>query len=172
MASPDLLALSSLPGDAVLAPAASAQRGLWLTHLLDPGSTAYHVGHAYQIDGPLDVAALRNALTHLYARHEALRTSFVDLDGELHQVIHPRVDDALAVEPIAAESVADAVRAELDRHFDLGRPPLFRARLFTVDAGACVLTLVAHHMVADARSVEVVWEDMSADLAIPRFRPA
>src|SRR5262245_18889904 len=55
-------------------PLSPQQEGLWLAERLVPGRPTYHVPVAMRLRGPLDLAALRAALSALVARHEALRT--------------------------------------------------------------------------------------------------
>ena len=55
----------------------AAQERLWFLQSLQPDSTAYHVAQGLDLEGDLDLAALRHALATIIARHEALRTAFV-----------------------------------------------------------------------------------------------
>lgn len=161
----DDVALSSLPSGAILAPTTSAQRGLWLIHLLDSASCAYHVGHAFRITGSLSIPGLRSAFRRLVARHDALRTSFAQLDHQLYQVVHPVVDMEIPIEDVRARSepatLVVAVRDELERPFDLAAAPLLRVRVFAEDDLSHVVTVVAHHIVVDARSIELMWSELA-----------
>jgi amino acid adenylation domain-containing protein len=55
-------------------PASVQQEQLWILQQRYPESPAYNVYSATEIEGPLDVQALRSALASLVSRHEALRT--------------------------------------------------------------------------------------------------
>src|SRR6185295_11614237 len=70
-------------------PLSYAQQRLWFLQQLEPDSVAYNLHWAVQMDGPLDQPALAAALSHLLARHEALRTSFPTQAGQPQQLIHP-----------------------------------------------------------------------------------
>ena len=61
---------------AAFAPMSFAQELLWLLDRATPGLTAYNVPRAIGIRGPLDVDALRRALSDVVARHEILRTTY------------------------------------------------------------------------------------------------
>ena len=65
------------------------QEQLWFLGRLDPTSTAYHLPRAVRLKGPLDVAALREAFAALVARHDILRTTFHDDDGQPRQRVLP-----------------------------------------------------------------------------------
>src|SRR5437660_4321951 len=60
------------------------QQGLWVLNQLMPGTSLYHTPMAVRLTGSLEVAALKNALNMVVARHEALRTTFGIVDG-LHK---------------------------------------------------------------------------------------
>ena len=64
------------------APLSFMQEQLWFLGRLDPTSTAYHLPRAVRLKGPLDVAAL-------VARHDILRTTFHDDDGQPRQRVLP-----------------------------------------------------------------------------------
>ena len=59
-----------------------AQQRLWVLEQLDPSSSVYNALLPIQFDGSLDVAALEDSLNEIVRRHEALRTSFPEVDGE------------------------------------------------------------------------------------------
>ena len=56
---------------------------------MDGVSEAYHIPFGLRLKGDLERAALRQALDRILARHEALRTAFVSIDGEPAQQIAP-----------------------------------------------------------------------------------
>ena len=70
-------------------PVSFAQQRLWFLNQLDPHTAAYNVAGAVELDGPLDLDALRRALKEIVRRHEALRTRFAVRDGEVVQVVSP-----------------------------------------------------------------------------------
>ncbi len=72
-------------------PLSHAQERLWLIHHMG-GEIAYNMPKTFAIEGQLDVAALRAALGTLLERHEALRTSFILVDGEPRQRVAAAVD--------------------------------------------------------------------------------
>ncbi|HEX2190565.1 MAG TPA: amino acid adenylation domain-containing protein, partial [Longimicrobiaceae bacterium] len=150
-------------------PLSFAQRRLWFLEQLEPGAGRYNVLHPLRLRGPLDPPALRRALSEVVRRHEALRTRFLEEDGEPVQVVDaaapvplPVVDlGALPDAARGAEAVRLAAR-ELPRPFDLARGPLFRVGLLRLDAAEWVLLLGMHHAVYDGWSAGVLTEEMSA----------
>ena len=59
-----------------LAPLSFAQQRLWVLDQLEPESFAYNERSAVRLDGPLDIGALRSALSAIVERHEVLRTTY------------------------------------------------------------------------------------------------
>src|SRR5919108_6532661 len=74
------------------APLSFAQQRLWFLDKLVPGNCAYTIPIALRLTGPLDMAALEQALNAIVARHEILRTTFPDVDGQPAQIVMPHLD--------------------------------------------------------------------------------
>ena len=71
-------------------PLSFAQQRLWFLNQLEASSSSYNVPHAVRMQGRLNVAALERSLAQIIQRHENLRTTFRNQDGEAVQVIHGR----------------------------------------------------------------------------------
>ena len=141
-------------------PLSPAQYRLWFLQRLDGDSAKYNVPVVLRIRGELDRAALRDAVSDLFARHESLRTVFREHDGVPYQVILP----AAEVRPeLVAHRVADlpAALAEAGRQpFDLATDVPLRARLFEAGADEHVLLLTLHHIATDGWSMDVLSRDL------------
>jgi hypothetical protein len=70
-----------------ICPVSYAQQRLWLLDRLDPGTPAYNIARAIRMRGFLSAPALRESLSRVVARHESLRTTFAEIDGEPMQII-------------------------------------------------------------------------------------
>lgn len=125
------------------------QLRLWLMHQLDPLATAYHVIWAAWLDGPLDPAALQAALDAMVHRHEALRTSFHDVDGVPHQRVHSVGTVAFERRTATAKTLDRQLDSLAQVPFDLGHAPLLRAHLLQLAPTQHVLLLATHHIVFD-----------------------
>ncbi|HEU4454890.1 MAG TPA: condensation domain-containing protein, partial [Longimicrobium sp.] len=150
------------------APLSFAQERLWFLDRLEPGSAVYNISLARPLGGALDEAALGRALGEIVRRHEALRTTFAEVDGAPEQVIAPFDGFVLPVEDLSGLGEADrAVEArrrageEARRAFDLSAGPLFRASLLRLDAESRVLLLSMHHIVSDGWSMGVLFRELS-----------
>ncbi|HEU0054938.1 MAG TPA: amino acid adenylation domain-containing protein, partial [Longimicrobium sp.] len=150
-------------------PLSFAQQRLWfLERLGDLGST-YHISSRLRLKGELDRDALAGALDGIVARHEALRTTFAEVDGVPQQRIAPReasgftliehdLSGASGAEAELQRSLSEEVRAP----FDLERGPLIRGRLIRLAADDHVLLITMHHIVSDGWSMGVLFSELSA----------
>ncbi|HEU4556775.1 MAG TPA: condensation domain-containing protein, partial [Longimicrobium sp.] len=150
------------------APLSFAQERLWFVDRLEPGSAVYNVSVARRLGGPLDEATLERALGEIVRRHEALRTTFREMDGSPVQVIAPSGSFTLPVEDLSGLSEADReaevrrrATEEAMRPFDLAAGPLFRAVLLRLDEERRVLLLSMHHIVSDGWSLGVFFRELS-----------
>jgi amino acid adenylation domain-containing protein len=158
-----------------LVPLSFAQQRLWFLEQLGDLGAAYHIHRPLRLRGPLDRPALVRALDGIVARHEALRTTFVRVDGVPGQRIAPAEASRFHLVEHDLEGRADA-DAELRRRmaeeanapFDLERGPLIRGRLVRLGAEDHVLLLTMHHVVSDGWSMGVLFGELSALYAAHR----
>ncbi|MFL6126905.1 amino acid adenylation domain-containing protein, partial [Actinophytocola sp.] len=143
-------------------PLSFAQQRLWFLHHLEGPSATYNVPLVMRLSGPVDVGALRTALTDVVARHETLRTVFPQRDGVPYQHV---VDDSgveLRVRDLA-EADLDAVVTGLVRApFDLENRVPMRVELLRLGVEEHVLALVFHHIASDGWSMAPLWRDIAA----------
>ncbi|HEV7897843.1 MAG TPA: amino acid adenylation domain-containing protein [Planosporangium sp.] len=142
-------------------PTSFAQERLWLLHQLTPDSVEYNVPIAVRLTGAVDAAALQQALTWVVSRHEVLRTGFTTRDGVPYQVVQAPRTVAMPVLDVAGEAGARAaIAAEARRPFDLNDGPPLRARLLRLAPDDHVLAILTHHIAVDARSAEILLDDL------------
>ncbi|MEU3624601.1 non-ribosomal peptide synthetase [Amycolatopsis coloradensis] len=141
-------------------PLSPAQRRLWFLSRLRPDDSEYNSAFALRLTGSLDRAALATALRLLVARHEPLRTTFDEVDGEGVQLVQAPYDVALPVVDVSPEDLEDVLRAEYTRPFDLRRGPLLRAALVRLTETEHVLLVCVHHIATDGASMGVLTEEL------------
>ncbi|WP_030542847.1 condensation domain-containing protein [Streptomyces albus] len=149
------------------APATHSQRRMWLLQQLDAASGAYNVSTAFELDGPVDAEALRQALDGLVARHGILRTRLVLEDGELVQRVEPHGtwDFEVAGWDATRQDADELLRDHAGRPFDLARPGAARALLLvdTADPARGRLQVVLHHAICDEWSMNLLLEELTRD---------
>ncbi len=139
-----------------------AQQRLWFLEQLGGAGAAYHIPMSVRLRGALDRDALRRALDGVAARHEALRTTFAQVDGEPVQVIAPESRFQLAEQELGGAELASVMAEEAAAPFDLERGPLVRGRLVRIASDDHVLLVTMHHIVSDGWSMGVLVEELTA----------
>ena len=149
------------------APLSFAQQRLWFLNQLEPERPNYNQPKAFRLTGALDEEALQKALDQIVARHEALRTTFVTVDGSPVQVIGPKRSVGLSVVDLRALSDpdrdAEAQRllvATTRRTFDLSQDLMLRALLLRLAERDHILLLVTHHIASDGWSSGILWREL------------
>ncbi len=138
----------------------AAQTRLWFINRMDPASPTYNMPGAVRLGPDADVAALRAAIADVVVRHEVLRTTFGEVDGEPTQVILPveQVSEEV-LRVVGAPDLDAALAAEASLGFDLTSAVPFRATLLRGDDGD-VLLIVLHHIAADGASLRPLIADI------------
>ena len=151
--------------DVFVLPASFAQKRLWFLDQWEPG--AYNIPMAVRLTGELDVAAMERGLQEIVRRHEALRTSFKMVDGDLFQVIVPQMPLLLPVldlqkfpEDVRKVKMRRLVREDIRRPFDLRHGPLLCATLLKLGEQEHALLLTMHHIISDAWSMELFFHEL------------
>ncbi|GAA2460458.1 non-ribosomal peptide synthetase/type I polyketide synthase [Streptomyces macrosporus] len=147
------------------APLSPAERRIWFLEQLHPGTRMYHEPKAIRLEGPLDVAALREALRRTVARQPALRTVFGTSGGVPYRETRPHVVIDCPVEDHTGATEEEALGSALESGdrggFDLGAGPLISARLLRLSEERHLLFLLAHHIVFDSSSTEVLVRELA-----------
>ncbi|MEA2692939.1 MAG: hypothetical protein QOJ16_2326 [Acidobacteriota bacterium] len=143
-----------------------SQRRLWILHQIEEDPLAYNSLEVICLEGDLDETALLLALRHLVARHESLRTLFVQAGGEPRQVVRPELDFELSradLRPAADPEAAarEHLLGEAGRPFDLAAGPLLRVSLLRLGERRTILALILHHIVSDGWSMGVLVRELS-----------
>jgi pristinamycin I synthase 3 and 4 len=148
-------------------PLSFAQQRLWFVQQLEPNNAAYNIPLSMRLSGSLNVAILERALSEVVRRHEVLRTTFEDVDGQPVQVISPpqpvnlRVIDLHGLSKEAqADKLAWEQRHEVETHFDLAAGPLWRAKLLRLEEEEHIALFTMHHAISDGWSMNVLTSEL------------
>lgn len=134
------------------------QEAVWYMHKMDIASAAYNVQAAFKIAADLRPAVLRNAFDLLVARHEALRLTFSERDGQLRQrVTRPQPLSRWRYVDDLAGLTIDGLLVEHGRTpLELDDPPLLSVLLIKASHDDFVLSVVSHHIVSDEWSAQLM----------------
>ncbi|HEX8344570.1 MAG TPA: amino acid adenylation domain-containing protein [Actinoplanes sp.] len=160
-------------GDRAYRAGFAQERMFFLEELTADDAGVYHIPWSFRLHGDIDAVALRAAVRRLVDRHPPLRTAFD---------VQP---DALTARPRPAEEVfdfdhrtlpgtaalADFIRAELHRPFDLRSGRCLRTTLVRLGPQDHALVMVVHHVAADGWSLNVLQAELSTLYDVARGRP-
>jgi amino acid adenylation domain-containing protein len=165
--------LSAAPGPAGRpgwSAASPAEAAMCVLESLHPGAT--NLWGVWEVTGPIDAAALGDALTTLVDRHDALRTCYREADsGMQRRVVHagaarPPVT-AIDIAGWGEEQVTGWLREVTREPFDLAVAPLLRCRLARDGDGTHLLVLTLPHVVSDLRATTLLFDDLLTELSRP-----
>ncbi|OXM45340.1 non-ribosomal peptide synthetase [Amycolatopsis alba] len=155
-------AIQPVPRDGGL-PLSFAQQRMWFLDQLDPGSVEYLVPLALRLSGPLSVKTFQHALDRLAARHEVLRTRYVDRNGEPVQIVDPPGPVAFRLVDLTGEPDAarELLRQVSGRPFNLEREHPLRVTVIRVAEDEHLVALTLHHIAFDAWSMAILFRDLN-----------
>jgi amino acid adenylation domain-containing protein len=152
----------------VKVPLSLAQEQLRFMQLLNPASPAYVTSYCAWLHGAVDEQALAACVEAVARRHEILRTAFRLTDGEAYQVVADQSPVRLEILDLTdmpsgqgTDQALQLGRQACLEPFDLAHLPLARARIIRVADELRLIALVAHHMVCDGSSLDVLLQELS-----------
>jgi len=142
-----------------------------------PGLPLFNLPFAFHLQGPLDPAALKQALDDIVRRHDSLRTTFgwngeepvsrIAAPGERGSLLTVkaigngrRLSDK-RLKTLQLKKIKLLAEQEAYLPLDMTRRPLLRARLLRLQADDHVLLLTLHHAIADGWSIGVLFDELS-----------
>lgn len=148
-------------------PLSFAQERLWFIDQLVPNSSAYNVPGAIKLSGHLNVVALEKSFLEIINRHDALRTTFQNIDGKPEQVISRNIEFKLPYEDLRLikkdeqKEYIDNTMIQCLQPFDLSKGPLMRAHLLQLDEEEYILLINFHHIVCDGWSESIFIDELA-----------
>ena len=141
----------------------NAQLRIWIQSQLVP----YNINNAFVVEGSIHVDVLEQAMSMLAAKHESLRTVFIQINGEPKQKIVAVEDFTVFFNYLNLENsdnqenLIHALQSEgIHYRFDLEKGPLFRTTIVKCADNHFVFFNTVHHIVADGWSMEVFTKDL------------
>jgi hypothetical protein len=135
---------------------------------LFPGLHQFNISTAYRLKGPLNLLILKQSLTRLTDRHEALRTVFSVENGKRYQSIIESLSINLDVidlhelpETERESKAKELFREEFQRPFDLAHGPLFRVTVFRLNDDDHILAVTVHQAISDGWSMVIFFRDLA-----------
>lgn len=148
-------------------PVSFAQKSQWYIDQLPNVGSGSNIILASRIRGELDVVAWQRSLEQIFARHEGLRTVFVQHEGQLRgrllgaETAMPTQFFDLYKRHDAQQCLADIIAANELKAFDLSQGPLVRSHVIRLNAREYVFLLTLHHIICDGWSLGVLTQELS-----------
>jgi lichenysin synthetase B len=145
------------------------QRGIYVEQQKDLSAKHYNVPIVIDVPYRVDPVRFARAIRALVARHEILRTTFLQLGKDTVQRVHDTVD-------VSLEMLAEPPGPAFVRSFDLTRGPLIRVGLHHAGVTSKI-AIDVHHIVVDGITMGVLLDELTAlyhgtTLAAPPLRYA
>jgi hypothetical protein len=152
-----------------LSPLSYAQERLWFLDQFERDKSIYNIPRTFLVTGPLDIQAMERSFGEIIKRHEALRTTFKDVNGVPAQIIGKVRPFKLALVDLSGLSpeereyeVTRLVTEDALTSFDLAQGPLMRVSLLRLDDDEYVVRFTLHHIVSDGWSTGIFVKEWSA----------
>lgn len=144
-----------------------SQERLWVLDKLDEDGVSYNISMAFKLCGEIKEDLFKEALSLTVKKHEVLRTSFTNVDGEVKQKVH-NMDDHMVdfgfydIYDIENENqvLKDAIDKIVKHKFDLTKVPLFKSQLVRLNNNQHVFIFCIHHIICDGWSLNNIMRDI------------
>jgi amino acid adenylation domain-containing protein len=143
------------------APLSLAQRRLWFLHRFEPENITYHIPLVLKLKGVLNVADLEKAISLVVERHEVLRTTFSEINGDPVQIVQPFHSFTLDIRDAPASDVNNLAKKISRQPFNLADGPPIRFSLLQITDCESWLLVVVHHIVADGWSLNIIQDELA-----------
>ena len=162
-------AILTRPSNIAELPLTALQARWWFLCTAYPGGSSPLVGLVHRLRGPLDVGAWRQTIDTIVARHEILRTLFLDRGDGPVQIVGPAVglpmeylDLRAEPEPQREQRARELLHDRRSVALDLQRGPLVHSCLLRLGEEDYVWSMTIHHILSDGFSLAVIDRELGA----------
>jgi amino acid adenylation domain-containing protein/non-ribosomal peptide synthase protein (TIGR01720 family) len=144
-------------------PLSYGQRGIWFEQQLAPDSFAFNVSFVAKVHSVVNRPALQQAFQQLVNRHPALRTTFLNVDGQPQQRVARQRTVTLEHVDASAwpwERLIAEARLRHERPFDIANETLLRVTLLTQQPECHLLLITMHHLICDGWSIWMMLDEL------------
>ena len=156
----EIVPLPRIP-DAPDYPLSHAQVRLWVLAQMEGALVAYNMPVSLELQGKVDREAMAHAFAGLIQRHESLRTTLPEINGEPRQRVHLKPLGGLTFSDLSTDPDPEAAAQETALNdaltpFDLATGPLVRLTLLRLAPTRHALLFNIHHIISDDWSMGVL----------------
>lgn len=138
----------------------AAQKRLYITNQFKSvaQSISYNIFSVFKIIGSLNLEQLETKFIKIIERHEALRTYFIEIEGDIFQVVKESIKYNINLIECHESDIEAEIRKAI-QPFDLNTGPLFRISLIQTIEKVQYLLIDMHHIIADGLSTNILLND-------------
>ncbi|WP_075342512.1 non-ribosomal peptide synthetase [Tenacibaculum agarivorans] len=136
----------------------SAQKRLYFIQEFEKESIAYNQPIIVKLEGELDKESFQRTFNQLVARHAALRTSFVNVNGAVFQKINTLESVNIQYINATPEDVDDKI-SQFISPFDLSDKSQFRVGVLVLSDKEYILMVDMHHIISDGVSHGILMKE-------------
>ncbi len=141
------------------------QKRLWILSQIEVDQRGYIISCTYDIEGRLNVNALKNSFRDIVLKHEILRTTFQLIDDEVKQCILPVENFSVSYFDLSRTNDREEgrikIRDNFNKPFDLAAELLFKVILLKLEDNKYSLGIAMHHIVSDAWSIDILTKELA-----------
>jgi len=133
-----------------------------------PGRVAFNTPSAHRLRGPFDREAFESAFAEMVERQPALRTEIAVEGDRPVQRVRPAMRVMLPYNDLTSlpleqreTQLMHLMEQVIDQPISLDQAPLFRAALYRLGTEEHVFLFMAHHIVWDGWSFDLLYQEMS-----------
>ncbi|MBQ4878622.1 amino acid adenylation domain-containing protein [Pseudoalteromonas luteoviolacea] len=145
------------------APLSFAQSRIWLLDKVLNNKTAYNTMAVFELSGEISLPMAQRALSQIIQRHEVLRTTYLEHDGQVVQRVNDAPDFTLEEVDLSQQSqalvdslVERLIEEEALKPFDLSSDIMLRARYLKLAPQRGIMLFNLHHIAADGWSLSIL----------------
>jgi len=137
----------------------SAQKRIYLLQQKDLMRIDYNMTGVFTIEGSFKKKKVEQIFSSLILRHEALRTSFCQIDEGIVQKIDDEVTFSIHFSSISSETHIKNRIKKFIKPFDLSQAPLLRVEMIQVEEQKHYILYDLHHIISDGISMKILEKD-------------
>src|SRR4028119_1823895 len=152
-----------LTGDSPSFSLSHGQQAIWFLYQMAPQSVAYNIYTTVRISSSLDLGAWHRAWLRIVERHQVLRTTYTQRDGQPVQVVHLYQEVDVKVTDASSWSedyLKKQILAEAECPYNLETGPVLRVHLFTRSPEEHIQLLAMHHIAGDMWSFDILLNEL------------
>ena len=152
-------------------PLTPSQHDLWLASQYPQKSIAYNMVASFEVKGKIYEDKINKVVCQLIAKHEILRTNFIEKEGKVFQKIIPINDVSFNISLVKSNKnrVEGIIKRYVNTQFDLQGDLLIKMMLIQTSTNTSILVFCTHHIIMDGISLEYITKEFSENYNNPEL---